>query len=159
MAERPGVSVRRARSPEDWSQVRALFLEYAGSLEFDLAFQDFEHELASLAEHYGEPGGCVLLALSDAATIGCVAVRPFASGICEMKRLYVRPSHRGLGAGRLLVDAVIQEGRARGYRKMRLDTVPGMDAAIALYRALGFRGIQPYRANPVAGALYMECDL
>lgn len=158
-AERAGVRIRRAAAPEDFACARTLFLEYAGALGFDLAFQDFDREIATLPGAYAEPGGCILLAETDGGPVGCVAVRPFGEGLCEMKRLYVRPGHRGLGAGRDLAAAALEAARARGYRRMRLDTVPGMDAAIALYRALGFREIEPYRENPVPGALYLECDL
>jgi putative acetyltransferase len=90
---------------------------------------------------------------------GCIALRSIAPDICEMKRLYVRPAHRGTGLGRKLVHAILHEGHARGYARMRLDTVPGMEAAIALYRACGFREIPPYRANPIPGALFLEADL
>lgn len=159
MAERPAISLRLATTPEDFALARVLFLEYAASLGFDLAFQDFEREVESLPGAYVEPRGCILLAGWEGAAVGCVAVRPLEGAVCEMKRLYVRPEGRGRGAGRDLATAALREARARGYHRMRLDTVPGMDAAIALYRALGFRAIEPYRQNPIPGALYLECDL
>jgi ribosomal protein S18 acetylase RimI-like enzyme len=158
-SRRSGCAVRRAETPEDFALARALFREYGDSLGFDLSFQDFDREVESLPGSYAEPDGCILVAESEGAAAGCVAVRPFADGVCEMKRLYVRPSYRGRGAGYTLAAAALREARARGYRRMRLDTVPGMDAAIALYRALGFHAIEPYRPNPIPGALYMECDL
>ena len=153
------ISVRPATTPEDVTLAQALFREYATSLGFDLSFQDFEREVSSLPGDYAPPGGCILLAEEPGRTLGCVAVRPWGGDACEMKRLYVRPSGRGRGAGRILVEALLREARARGYRRMRLDTVPGMDAAIALYRALGFHAIEAYRPNPIPGALYFELDL
>jgi ribosomal protein S18 acetylase RimI-like enzyme len=153
------VEIRPASSPDDLARARELFREYAASLPFDLSFQDFERELASLPGNYAPPAGALLLASEGGEAAGCVALRPLAPGICEMKRLYVRPGHRGSGLGRRLVDAILREGRALGYARMRLDTVPGMDAAIALYRARGFREIEPYRPNPIPGALFLEADL
>ena len=153
------IRVRAAATPADFALARALFLEYAGTLEFDLEFQDFASEVDSLPGAYAAPEGCLLLAEEAGEVAGCVAVRPLAKGVCEMKRLYVRAAWRGRGAGRDLAGAALREALARGYHRMRLDTVPGMDAAIALYRALGFRTIPPYRPNPITGALFFERDL
>ena len=154
------IEVRPAESAEDIEAVRGLFLEYADSLGFSLSFQDFEREVTALPGDYAPPRGALLIALNGSIAEGCVALRPWGDAdTCEMKRLYVRPSMRGRGVGSLLVRRVLDEARARGYRRMRLDTVPGMDPAIALYRASGFRDIAPYRPNPVAGALFLELEL
>ena len=141
------------------SLVRELFLEYAESLGFSLCFQDFDKELARLPGEYAPPAGCLLLAIVDSIPCGCVALHRLEDGICEMKRLYVKPEFRGKGFGKFLVNAVIDEAKKIGYTKMRLDTVPQMKEAINLYREIGFKEIEPYRENPIGGALYMEMDL
>jgi GNAT superfamily N-acetyltransferase len=154
---RDAIEIGDASFPHDAPAVRALFQEYAASLEFDLGFQGFELELAGLPGAYAPPPGALLVARAGGVPVGCVALHAFeAPAICEMKRLYVRPGHRGSGAGRRLVEAIVSAARERGYERMRLDTVPGMESAIVLYRSLGFRPIAPYRVNPVEGALYLE---
>ncbi len=154
-----GIRVVEAGSEKEISYVRELFLEYARALGFDLCFQNFDTELAELPGEYAPPDGRLLLALDGEKIAGCVALRKFARGICEMKRLFVRPEFRKQKVGRLLAEKVIDEARTIGYRRMRLDTVPSMVEAIALYRSLGFKEIVPYRQNPIAGALYMELEL
>jgi len=150
----------QAESPEQIAQVRELFLEYAQSLGMNLCFQNFEQELASLPGHYAPPEGRVLLAEYEGQLAGCVALHSWEPGICEMKRLYLRPAFRGKGLGRVLAESVITEARNIGYQRMRLDTIePIMKDAVEMYRKLGFREIAPYRPNPIDGAMYMELQL
>jgi GNAT superfamily N-acetyltransferase len=138
---------------------RPLFAEYADSLGFDLGFQGFEQELAGLPGDYAPPRGALLLARVRGDPAGCVALRPLDEATAELKRLYVRPPHRGLGLGRLLTEAAIARARELGYRALRLDTTPEMAAAHELYRTLGFHEIAPYRHNPVPGTRYLELEL
>ena len=155
-----------ARGAEDIDAARVLFREYSAGLGFDLAFQDFEAELAALPGDYAPPRGALLLARTPAAGeptavfAGCVALRPLQDrAVCEMKRLYVRPAWRGSGLGRRLAEAILDEARRIGYERMRLDTVPAMRSAIALYESLGFRDIPAYRHNPILGTRFLEATL
>ena len=135
----------------DPETARAFILEYAASLGVDLSFQDIEHELATLPVFYE--------AMFVEPAAGFVALRRIDEEICEMKRLYVRPQCRGQNLGRALAEHVITEARNRGYKRMRLDTLPAMTAAMDLYRQLGFVEIAPYRFNPVEGSKFMELTL
>ena len=153
------LTIGEAQDKDELEQARRLFEEYADSLGVDLCFQDFESELANLPGQYARPSGRLLLASWDTELAGCVALRPLDPGVCEMKRLYVRPAFRAHGVGRVLAERAIQEARRVGYRHMRLDSLPSMSTAIALYRRLGFREIPPYRDNPVPGTVYLELPL
>jgi len=155
-----GFSFWQAETPAQIAQARELFLEYAESLGFSLCFQNFDQELANLPGDYAPPDGRLLLAAYQSQLAGCVAVHKLSADTCEMKRLYLRSQFRGKRLGRVLADRIILEARQIGYQRMRLDTVePVMKDAVALYRKIGFREIEPYCPNPIPGALYMELDL
>jgi GNAT superfamily N-acetyltransferase len=150
----------QAHLPDQIDSTRELFREYEAWVEVDLCFQSFEQELAALPGKYAPPDGRLLLAYQDGQLAGCVALRKIEDGVCEMKRLFVRPAFHGKGLGRKLIESILSEARDLGYKRMRLDTLPPrMNKAIALYRRLGFREIEPYYDNPVEGALFMELDL
>ena len=153
------IKIEQATSLNHLSSVRELFLEYAGSLEISLCFQNFEEELASLPGKYAPPDGRLLLATDATLAAGCVAIRLLDAGICEMKRLYVRPAWRRQGLGRTLSLAIIAAAQQLGYVRMRLDTLASMTPAIALYHSLGFGRIPAYYANPSESAVFMELDL
>jgi putative acetyltransferase len=153
------VSVTSVERTEDLPTIRRLFEEYAAELGYDLCFQGFANELETLPGSYARPEGRLLLASVKDEAAGCVGLRRLDPEVCEMKRLYVRPAYRGVGAGRMLAQAIVAEGRAAGYRRMRLDTLSTMVGALAVYRKLGFRDIAPYRDNPIPGAVYLELDL
>jgi putative acetyltransferase len=142
------------------NQARALFREYERGLDVGLCFRNFEKELAELPGAYAPPDGRLLLACENDQFAGCVALRKLSEGVCEMKRLFVRPQFQGNRLGQRLLQSIIDEARSIGYERMRLDTLPDkMDRAIKLYRSVGFREITPYYHNPIGGALYMELDL
>jgi len=146
-------------SGQQIATVRVLFKEYEASLGIELTFQGFAQEVAALPGAYAPPPGRLLLATGAAEPAGCVALRSLEGGICEMKRLYVRPTARGARLGRRLAETVIREARAIGYARMRLDTLPSMKEAFALYQTLGFREISPYYETPIVGTRFMELDL
>jgi ribosomal protein S18 acetylase RimI-like enzyme len=155
------LTILQAESVDHIAIVREFLLEYAGWLEFNLCFQGFEEELRTLPGKYAAPQGRLLLAFWDERPAGIGAVRPLnEEGVCEMKRLYVRPEFRGKGIARVMVEKLIEEACRIGYKAMRLDTVPGkMDSAIALYRDLGFQETKPYYGTPVESTLFMELRL
>ena len=151
--------VMAAQGDADYAAAHELFCEYAAALGVDLCFQGFSGELQQLPAMYAPPGGCLLLAVTDGASAGCIGVRRFDSHICELKRLYVRPAARGAGLGRLLVAAALQRARALGYRRTLLDTLAGMGAARRVYESFGFAPCDAYYHNPIAGVVYMALDL
>ncbi len=181
------IEFREAISPEEMTQVRELFLEYAQSLNFDLCFQSFDEELAALPGDYAPPEGKLLVAYVNDNLAGCAALRkcicksesnngPFVENrspinsndhsdevkeerIGEMKRLFVRGNYRNLKLGKKLAQGIIDAAKQLGYERIRLDTVPNMKAAIALYKSLGFKIIDPYTHNPVCGAIFLELEL
>jgi ribosomal protein S18 acetylase RimI-like enzyme len=153
------MELAQAEAPEQIEEVRRMLREYEASLGVSLCFQGFEKELAELPGEYTPPRGRLLLAFVAGQAVGCVALRGLDDETCEMKRLYLRLGFRGRGAGRLLALAIIDEARKIGYKKMRLDTLPSMREAIALYESLSFKRIEAYCHNPVPGAVFMELRL
>ena len=153
--------IRPARSAADIEAVAQLFAVYAASLDVDLSYQSFATELATLPGSYVPPRGELLLARGvEELPLGCVALRPLTvAGCCEMKRLYVAPEARGLGLGRTLIARIITEAMRIGYLEMRLDTLPTMTDAIALYEGSGFHPIAAYYDTPVAGTRFLARSL
>ena len=148
-----------AETMEDYREAEALLREYEAGLGIDLCFQGFSEELESLERMYGPPGGRFLIVRQGERTAGCVALRDLGGKICEMKRLFVRPDFRGRGLGRKCAEEIVCAAREMGYASVRLDTLPTMRAAMALYRSMGFREIAPYAENPVEGVVFMELGL
>ncbi len=145
-----------ATSADEVETARTLFRDYEKGLGISLCFQNFAEEVAALPGTYAPPDGRLLLAWVGGEAAGCVALRKLGEGIAEMKRLYIRPAHRGTGLGRRLAEAVLDEARSIGYRAVRLDTLPTMKEAQALYVSLGFTDIPPYNDHPVEGTRFME---
>ncbi|MGE3742597.1 MAG: GNAT family N-acetyltransferase [Geminicoccaceae bacterium] len=161
MPRRTEFQIAPVRAAADLAAVARLFEAYAASLDVDLCFQGFAAELAGLPGKYAPPAGELFLARSqDGQALGCIALHPLRSPeVCEIKRLYVAPTARGMGLGRALLDRVLRTAREIGYREVWLDTLPGMTEAMALYHGAGFRPIAPYYATPVHGTLFLGCQL
>src|SRR4051812_9950577 len=155
----PTLRLARPACEHDWREARRLIEEYAASLNVDLCFQNFAHEIEHLADEYGPPAGAFLLAVERGVNLGCVGLRRMLGGVAEMKRLYAAPAARGRGVGRLLAEGIIDAARALGYTAVVLDTLPWMKEAQSLYAALGFKGTSAYRFNPVPGTAYLELKL
>jgi putative acetyltransferase len=153
------IQILDARSEDDYLTARSLFEEYQSTIGADLCFQGFAEELEGLPAMYGPPGGHLLIAWREGRAVGCVGLRPLEPGVCEMKRLYVRPEARGIGLGRELASAIVQRARAGGYSTMVLDTLRSMVEARVIYRSLGFLQRAPYYANPQPDVAFMELRL
>lgn len=150
-----------ARSEDDLRVVATLMEAYAASLNINLDYQDFGAELAALPGKYAPPKGELFLARDKAgAPLGCVGLRPTSTeDVCEMKRLFLLPNARGLGVGKALTERVVEAARARGYRELRLDTLPAMNAAIDLYEKAGFRRVASYYEPTPPGTIFMSLTL
>jgi len=153
------IEIVEANTDEFISKAKELFQEYAETLGFDLSFQNFDKELDDFPGQYSSPNGRLYLASYNNQIIGCVGLRYFEDSICEMKRLYVKPNFRGKNAGRALAETTIKQAKDIGYGYMRIDTLPSMESANELYKILGFEQIEPYRHNPIEGAIYLELNL
>jgi putative acetyltransferase len=154
------MQLQQVQTDAEVQEAKKLFEEYHAWLGLNLCFQNFDQELATLPGDYVPPDGRLMLAVEGDRIAGCIALRKIDDGICEMKRLYVRPEFRGTGLGRALVQNIIEVARDIGYERMRLDTLPGkMDRAIEMYQKLGFKEIESYYFNPVQDAAFMELDL
>lgn len=153
------IELVQPRSHADWLQARRLVEQYAASLNLDLEFQNFAHEKEHLAGEYSAPTGAFLMARENEAVLGCAALRRFADGDGEIKRLYVVPAARGRGIGALLARRIVAQARALGYARLLLDTLPAMREAQALYQSLGFKPTAAYRFNPLPGAAFFELSL
>ena len=147
------------KNKQEIATVHRLFREYENFLDVDLCFQQFEKELASLPGKYALPDGALFLAMDQDTAAGCVGLRKTDTGICEMKRLFVKPGYRGKGVGRMLAEKSIHEAKKLGYKKMRLDTMDWLKKAVRLYESLGFQQIPPYYHNPISGAAFWELNL
>lgn len=160
--DRP-VTIIPVRQADDLASTISLFQAYTAALGIDLAFQNFAEEIASMPGKYAPPQGELLLARDSAGTaIGCVALRPLpdhGDHVCEMKRLYVTPEGRGTGAGKTLALAIVEAAESRGYKEMRLDTLPSMAAALSLYERLGFVDIPAYYDTPLEGTRFLSLRL
>ncbi len=157
----PVLTIAHAIMPADIAGARILFAEYIAGLGVDLSFQDVDAELADLPGKYAPPAGAILMAHGLAGQpVGCVALRPSAaSGVCEIKRLYVRPEARGHDLGRRLAVEILRFAKEAGYKQVLLDTLASMRSAQTLYGSLGFQPTAAYYDNPVPGTIYMARDL
>jgi len=161
--DRAEYAIREANAGGDLAIAASLFREYAMSLDFSLDYQGFEQELANLPGKYGPPRGCVLIAWfsreGSLEAVGCAALRSLDARTCEMKRMFVRPSHRGKGIGRLLAEFLIERARSLGYNSMRLDSSKDFIAAVGLYKSLGFQPIERYNNDPLPCTVFLELEL
>lgn len=154
------VKLIEAKSKNDFKTAVQLFREYASQIGVDLEFQNFTKEIENIEGKYSRPKGALLIARNENnVSLGCCAIRELEASICELKRMYLRKEARGLGIGKNMLSKSILIGKELGYQKMRLNTLPTMDSAIALYQRMGFYEIEPYRFNPIKGTKYFEIEL
>jgi GNAT superfamily N-acetyltransferase len=153
------IDLKQVADPELIATARELFLEYAEMIGTNLEYQGFSAELDALPGPYAPPHGALLIALVDGEVAGCVAMRPLDAYTAEMKRLYVRSAYRSFGLGQRLVESVIQAAREAGFNELRLDTLPSMAAAQALYHRLGFVDIAPYNTSHLPGTRFYSLRL
>ncbi|RFS13900.1 GNAT family N-acetyltransferase [Emticicia sp. C21] len=153
------ITIQKIASSEDLEEIKALFREYEKFLGVSLCFQNFEEELAKLPAKYAEPEGAIFLAKVEGKSAGCIALWKLEEGVCEMKRLYVKPDFQGLGLGKKLAQIVIAEAKEKGYKKMKLDTLRRLASANHLYKALQFTETTSYNYNPEDDVAYFEKDL
>ncbi len=149
----------QATTKEDFELAKKLMKAYATDIGVDLTFQDFESELEQVSTLYANPEGAFIIAYHNGNPVGCFGIRKIDSEICELKRMYLSKDVRGLGLGEKLLKEAIRMAVILKYDRMRLDTLPSMNSAIHLYQKLGFKEIQPYRFNPIAGSKFMELKL
>jgi ribosomal protein S18 acetylase RimI-like enzyme len=152
-------TVAPTRSAIELTSAAALFRAYAKSLPVDLGFQGFSEELKSLPGVYAPPAGELLLAKRGDHVLGAVALKPLELQVAEIKRLFVRPQARKTGVGKALVAAILKVAQERGYREIKLDTLPEMEGAIALYRSFGFAPVAPYGSHPYPGLVTLGLKL
>lgn len=150
------IAIEKISSEQDLEDVKQLFREYANFLQVDLCFQGFEAELAKLPAKYAEPEGSIFLAKVNGQPAGCIALWKLEEGVCEMKRLFVKPEFQGLGLGKQLVNILLEEAKNKGYIKMKLDTLRRLQSANYLYKSLDFIETLPYNFNPEEDIVYFE---
>jgi putative acetyltransferase len=148
-----------AQEPGHFNAGKKLFLEYAASLGIDLSFQDFDHELLTIAEQYNKPSGALILLCVDNEPVGCIAIRKLEEDTAEIKRMFIRAAHRGAGYGKELLDRILARALELRYKKVRLDTLPDMTAAQEIYKKAGFYVIHSFRHSPILGTIYLEKQL
>ena len=148
------------QASEELDLVKDLFVEYSIVLNEDLCFQSFQEEVDDPLKKYGEPHGSLFLARVNGEAVGCIALQPLQQeGMCEMKRLYVKPAFQEHGIGKKLVEVLLQEATKKGYKIMLLDTLDRLQPAMNLYLKFGFRHTSSYYQNPLKGVVYMQKDL
>jgi len=147
---------KKIETYEEILGAKNLIIEYVQWLDHDLGYQNIDDELHNFPEKYKEPDGSFIVAKDGNTIIGCVGIRKLEENICEMKRLFVNDHYKGLGIGRELVEKIIEEAKIKNYKKMRLDTLSTMEAALKMYYNNDFYNIKPYYNNPNTNAQYLE---